>query len=65
MSECPTTSPARPPPLPAKISTGISGLDDILAGGLVPNRLYVIEGMPGSGKTTLALQFLSAGRSAG
>jgi circadian clock protein KaiC len=65
MSECPASSPAQPPPLPAKISTGISGLDDILCGGLTPNRLYVIEGMPGSGKTTLALQFLSAGRSAG
>jgi circadian clock protein KaiC len=65
MSECSTTSAARPPPLPAKISTGISGLDNILGGGLAPNRLYLIEGMPGSGKTTLALQFLSAGRAAG
>jgi circadian clock protein KaiC len=65
MSEFPTSSTARPPPLLAKISTGISGLDDILGGGLAPNRLYVIEGMPGSGKTTLALQFLSAGRFAG
>ncbi len=65
MSESPTRSMARPPPPPAKISTGISGLDDILGGGLAPNRFYLIEGMPGSGKTTLALQFLSAGRSAG
>jgi circadian clock protein KaiC len=65
MSELRTSSAARPPPLSAKISTGISGLDDILGGGLAPNRLYLIEGMPGSGKTTLALQFLSAGRSAG
>ncbi|MFL5289291.1 MAG: ATPase domain-containing protein [Rhodopila sp.] len=65
MSESPTSSAARPPPPPAKTSTGISGLDDILGGGLAPNRLYLIEGMPGSGKTTLALQFLSAGRSAG
>src|SRR5947209_8095275 len=65
MCEPPTISALRPSPFPAKISTGISGLDDILGGGLAPNRLYLIEGMPGSGKTTLALQFLSAGRSAG
>ena len=50
---------------PAKVSTGVPGLDDILRGGLAPNRLYLIEGAPGSGKTTLALQFLQCGRSAG
>jgi circadian clock protein KaiC len=44
-----------------RIATGIEGLDDILGGGLTPNRLYLIEGMPGSGKTTLAFQFLIEG----
>ncbi|MDB5174869.1 MAG: circadian clock protein KaiC, partial [Phycisphaerales bacterium] len=43
------------------VSTGVSGLDDILRGGLTPNRLYLVEGDPGSGKTTLALQFLLEG----
>jgi circadian clock protein KaiC len=42
-------------------TTGIAGLDSILGGGLPSNRLYVIEGDPGSGKTTLALQFLLEG----
>jgi len=41
--------------------TGIKGLDEILGGGLPSNRLYVVEGDPGSGKTTLALQFLLEG----
>ena len=41
--------------------TGIRGLDDVLGGGLTPNRLYLLEGMPGSGKTTLAFQFLMEG----
>ena len=44
---------------------GIAGLDDILAGGLTPNRLYLIDGDPGSGKTTVALQFLMQGADAG
>jgi circadian clock protein KaiC len=46
-------------------STGVAGLDDILAGGFAHNRLFLVEGVPGSGKTTLALQFLIAGAQAG
>ncbi len=45
----------------ARMRTGIEGLDDILEGGLPQNRLYLIEGDPGTGKTTLALQFLLEG----
>lgn len=45
----------------ARISTGSAGLDDILGGGLDANRLYLFEGRPGTGKTTLALQFLIEG----
>jgi circadian clock protein KaiC len=46
-------------------STGVEGLDSILGGGFSPNRMYLVEGMPGSGKTTLALQFLLDGVSRG
>jgi len=45
--------------------TGVSGLDDILGGGLPRNHIYVIEGTPGAGKTTLGIQFLLAGKAAG
>ena len=44
-----------------RASTGIPGLDDILGGGLTPDRFYLVEGTPGTGKTTLALQFLMEG----
>ena len=47
------------------ISTGVPGLDELLIGGLTPNRMYLVEGNPGTGKTTLALQFLLNGRNAG
>ncbi|MBS0409067.1 MAG: circadian clock protein KaiC [Proteobacteria bacterium] len=43
------------------ISTGIRDFDEILGGGLTPNRSYLVEGTPGSGKTTIALQFLLEG----
>lgn len=44
-----------------RLSTGITGLDDILGGGLDPDSLYLVEGRPGTGKTTLGLQFLLDG----
>jgi len=47
------------------ISTGIPGLDRLLLGGLTPNRMYLVEGNPGTGKTTLATRFLLNGRDAG
>ena len=47
------------------VSTGNAGLDIVLTGGLPANRLYLLEGAPGSGKTTLALQFLREGVRAG
>jgi circadian clock protein KaiC len=43
---------------PSLIASGNEGLDQILRGGLPANRLYLLEGAPGSGKTTLSLQFL-------
>ncbi|MFL6755129.1 MAG: ATPase domain-containing protein [Sphingomicrobium sp.] len=48
-----------------KALTGVAGLDDILAGGLQRGRVYLIEGSPGTGKTTIATQFLLAGAAAG
>ncbi len=51
--------------LPALALTGIAGLDDILNGGLTPDRMYLIEGTPGTGKTTLGLGFLLAGAEIG
>jgi circadian clock protein KaiC len=44
-----------------RISTGCAGLDDILDGGLDRDRVYLVEGRPGSGKTTIAMQFLLEG----
>jgi len=48
-----------------RISSGSAGLDDILDGGFPTNRLYLIQGHPGTGKTTIALQFLLQGVSNG
>lgn len=46
---------------PDFISTGVARLDRVLGGGITPFRLYMVEGIPGSGKTTLGLQFLLEG----
>src|SRR5687767_2959589 len=59
------TPPARTLPEQARASTGIAGLDDVLGGGLPINHLYLIEGNPGAGKTTLGLQFLQQGAAQG
>jgi circadian clock protein KaiC len=48
-----------------RVSTGNAGLDDILGGGLDAHRVYLLEGRPGTGKTTLALQYLLEGAAHG
>lgn len=52
-------------PLKTRAATGIAGLDEVLDGGLSRDHLYLVEGAPGTGKTTMALQFLLAGRDEG
>jgi circadian clock protein KaiC len=44
-----------------RMGTGVEGFDDVLGGGFPANRLYLVEGDPGAGKTTLAMQFLMEG----
>ena len=55
------TAPPVPDTAGPRCSTGVDGLDQILYGGLTPNRVYLLEGTPGTGKTTFALRFLMAG----
>jgi circadian clock protein KaiC len=43
------------------LATGVKGFDEVLRGGLPENRIYLVEGTPGAGKTTLAMQFLMQG----
>ncbi|MDM0050372.1 ATPase domain-containing protein [Variovorax sp. J22R115] len=54
-----------PPQPPILECTGVPGLDEVLAGGLPAGHLYLVEGTPGAGKTTLGLQFLLQGRALG
>ena len=54
-------APTAPIPAQDRSSTGIPGLDDVLGGGLPSRHVYLVEGDPGSGKTTLGLHFLLEG----
>ena len=44
-----------------RIKTGIPGFDELIEGGLLKNRVYLLSGPPGCGKTTFCVQFLAAG----
>ena len=52
-------------PRPSRVSTGVPGLDEVLYGGLLPRRSYLIGGGPGTGKTILGMHFLATGAAAG
>jgi circadian clock protein KaiC len=56
---------SQPEGLTKQAATGIAGLDEILSGGLERDRVYLLEGSPGTGKTTAALSFLLTGAAAG
>lgn len=48
-----------------RLSTGVQGFDPLVGGGLLKNRLYILSGPPGSGKTTFSAQFISEGTKSG
>lgn len=54
-----------PNPFEARALMGVEGLDEVLHGGLIRGRVYLLDGNPGAGKTTLALQYLLKGVSGG
>lgn len=58
----PETNANHPAAAPPRAATGIAGLDVILGGGVLRRQMYLIEGAAGTGKTTLAMHFLLAGR---
>ncbi len=58
-------SPADPDPSTTQARFGIPGLDDVLSGGLDRDRVYLLEGNPGTGKTTAAMRFLIEGAGRG
>ena len=57
--------PQQVAPVAQRVSIGVAGLDEILKGGLTPDRIYLLEGNPGTGKTTLALGFMLQGAKLG
>jgi RecA-superfamily ATPases implicated in signal transduction len=65
ISEAKDSSGRRVRAADSRASTGVDGLDEILGGGLTRNRVYLLEGTPGTGKTTFALRFLMAGAARG
>src|SRR5580700_221109 len=56
-----TTHHPQPSVASANAATGVAGLDDVLCGGFPRGRVYLVQGDPGVGKTTLAMQFLREG----
>lgn len=56
---------ATPPAASNRQASGIAGLDEVLGGGFPAGQMYLVEGNPGAGKTTLGLHFLRAGAAAG
>jgi circadian clock protein KaiC len=58
-------SESRNAPLPPKVPTGVAGLDEMLGGGFPKGHVVLLTGLPGTGKTCLALQFLLDGASRG
>ncbi len=60
-----TATAAAPSHDTSRAPFGVAGLDNILGGGLTASRIYLLEGTPGTGKTTLALQFLLTGHALG
>ena len=67
MPDAPSTTTPSPSPnaTQPRARTGVAGLDNVLGGGLPSGHLYLVEGTPGAGKTTLGLQFLLEGRTLG
>ena len=65
MSEKKQTGDAAAGAAQVRLATGSRGLDQVLDGGFPANRLYLVEGDPGTGKTTLGLQFLLEGAARG
>src|SRR5512142_2242011 len=56
-----TATPGSVGALPGLVPTGVPGFDDIVGGGLPARRVYLVQGEPGAGKTTLAMSFLLEG----